>query len=292
MRRRSGFTLIELLVVVAILAILLGLLIPAVQRIREAAARMQCANNLHQLSIATQHYASVHSGRLPSLVPVRGPVSERHSLFIALMPYIEQSDYFRQYRANGVFGTNNFTVPSYQCPADPTVGSWSVVLARTSYAANAQVFAGSPSMNWTFRDGTSNTILFAEHFAICGRTTFVWYDLFSERFEFKGTTYVSHRGTFADGGPAVQRFSITDTGDIYPVTVGNPPQSVGSVPWLTFQIRPFAENCDPRVAQTPHIVMQAALADGSVRGLAGSISRTIFWGAVTPAAGEILGDEW
>jgi prepilin-type N-terminal cleavage/methylation domain-containing protein/prepilin-type processing-associated H-X9-DG protein len=127
--RRSGFTLIELLVVIAIIAILIGLLVPAVQKVRAAAAKIQCQNNLKQIGLGLNNYVTNFDGLPPSRTT--GGIATApwyphvHSWSVALLPYIEQTVTFNlyNYNANWDATVNRPAVRTYMklfnCPTTP-----------------------------------------------------------------------------------------------------------------------------------------------------------------------------
>ncbi|OWK38163.1 DUF1559 domain-containing protein [Fimbriiglobus ruber] len=163
-RSRRGFTLIELLVVIAIIAILIGLLLPAVQKVREAASRAKCTNNLKQLGIALHSYADTNNGLPPAQIDNSGsaystPLSGNFgpNWAILILPYIEQTALFNQVSTSvtnqlqgstsdqGWRAVGSYTIPTYICPSDSynsvscsqnTGGTASGFWARGNYAAN------------------------------------------------------------------------------------------------------------------------------------------------------------
>ena len=126
MNRRRAFTLIELLVVIAIIAILIGLLLPAVQKVRAAAARTKCLNNLKQLALAAQNYHGTYEW-LPAGLE-RNPQGNRFSsVFIELLPFVEQDNVYRNWdftspqndQMGGTTALAATIIPTYICPSDP-----------------------------------------------------------------------------------------------------------------------------------------------------------------------------
>lgn len=289
---RKGMTLIELLVVIAIVAVLMGLLLPAVQMVREAAALLRSQNNLRQIALGLHHVASTHDGRLPG--HFWSDEVFRGSTFVELLPYLEQEGLYREHIKEGARPWDwdlHLPVPTYVNPMDGSYGNWNpeelshVVpidprkLSVSSYALNAQLFMYYPRMN-RMTDGSAQTIWLAEHYAFnCNRTTFLYMGFTSSRW------VPRQSAVFALGGRVPGRPA---PGDYHPITTANPPTSTAEG-GKTFQVRPRVSECDPRLPNASSSRgLQVAMGDGSVRLLAPGISPTVFWGMVTPAGGEVV----
>ncbi|HEY1377041.1 MAG TPA: DUF1559 domain-containing protein [Gemmataceae bacterium] len=186
--RLPGFTLVELVVVVGTVAVLTGLLLPAVQKAREAAARIKCANNVKQLGLAVHAYADARSGELPPLVKTVGSLAKSWSY--AILPYIEQNDLYHRGATTDIHAT---IVVGFQCPTDisaPT-GKCPHGWALTNYAPNYQVFGivavrgGFDPTNRvsgyvpkyklaSIPDGTTNVLFIAERYGLPGPGEACW----------------------------------------------------------------------------------------------------------------------
>lgn len=184
---RNAFTLVELLVVIAIIGILIGMLLPAVQQVREAARRTQCLNNAVQLGLATHNYEFSHEHLPPGTINDTGPIvnqakGQHVSFLVQLLGYLEQQGISENFdQSAGTYAATNVAaremdIPSFQCPSygwDSTLGDLDVGLSN--YAGchhgsevpidednNGLLFLNSKVTYGEIKDGASNTILIGE----------------------------------------------------------------------------------------------------------------------------------
>jgi prepilin-type N-terminal cleavage/methylation domain-containing protein len=314
---RPAFTLVELLVVIAIIAILIGMLLPAVQKIREAAARTQSQNNLHQIALATDmfhetcHYLPSYYGYYPEYPP-----QKTGTWGFVLLPYLEQDNIWKNsygpitysfvenFTYNGQTYNYNYsyTYPysGYQAqrtpnqplkvfiaPLDPT---YQDVSAPSSYLGNLLVINGYLNL-MQITDGTSNTVFYAEGLANC---------VTKYSYSFPGYSFNETYGGKRSWRYDPYNYSITFNESFsynpysFTYTYVQDPMYAAFESYIQIQtLDQGMKNCNSYGAQALSAGgVIVAMGDGSVRSVSTSISYSTWLAAGTPQSGDILGSDW
>jgi type II secretory pathway pseudopilin PulG len=256
--KRHGLTMIQVMVVLAILALLLGILLPLIARLRSAAAGAQSQNNLRQLVLAMHNFNDANRQLPPAVGPFPANSANKGTIFFYLLPYIEQDNLYQKAAGNvwnnGVAGT---PLPLLLNPKDksaPPDNRYLGWLATTNYAANWMAFKdGGSSLPMTFQDGTSNTFAFTERYQMCQGHPCGW--------------------AYASLYYWAPIFAYYSQG--------------------RFQSAPSDDNCDPALAQSIDPAgINVAMADGSSRLISNAISPQTWWLACDPNDGMPLGADF
>jgi hypothetical protein len=252
--RRCGVSPVTLIVVLALLLLLLALLAPAVNRVRDAAARMQSQNNLKQLALAVHNHHDAFNG----MPPVVGQFANKTgSLHFFLLPFIEQQDLYASANEavwnNDVWGKRIEVFLDKRDASAPPGNIYREWLATTNYAGNFMVFGDKGGTTFAnIPDGTSNTLMYAVRYQMCNGAPTAW------------------------GYPSLYTWAPMFAYDS---------QSL-------FQQSPRQEDCDPARAQAIGGVMTVALCDGSVRAVNNRVGAQTWANLCDPADGMVIGNDF
>jgi prepilin-type N-terminal cleavage/methylation domain-containing protein len=311
--RRSAFTLIELLYVISIIAVLIGMLLPAVQKVREAAARSKCTNNLKQMGLAVHNFASAWGNQLPSNFPnpaaamsgsyiaVLDPSNTTDGSFdqnfyvpctieVTLLPYLEQGNLYTSIQAGNATNTSYVTAIAqplkiFQCPSDPSAGIGIIGGFGTSnYGANPLLFTISPAGSLVaglygqysigkIPDGTSNTVAFTERLAVDGGGNGMAWGI---------TTLTLPPGSVGNGVVTFPSIGLNTAGNPFPTLFWVSSPVTGASPSKAYGQGPV----------TCHASIQTGLMDGSVRGVSSGVSLQSWNYAFNPSDGGVLDSSW
>jgi prepilin-type N-terminal cleavage/methylation domain-containing protein len=288
LHRRAAFTLIELLVVIGIIAVLIALLLPAIQQVRASAARTRSINNLKQMALAAHAFNDANGDRLPNPAePINpaypadasNPWNQATGPFFQLLPYLEQPGIYASIRSihsqadyDRIMPTPSgraAVIKSFISPADSSNPASQVFVVgvptpinnglwgTASYAYNPLVFRTIPvGLGHSISDGTSQTLLFGEKIQVCGNG------------QFPGTIQNYWFGSYVGNSPA------TDWSPVLPGTsllTANGRFAGGD--FLASNLGTSPRSCNVAAPSSPHAgEILTALADGSARAVSGSIA--------------------